>query len=316
MINVQARFSIVIPVYKSGAWLPELVECIGRVMGKVGQPFEVILVNDASPDEVTWPTIEKLAAKYAWVRGIDLFFNTGQFRATLCGLSEARGEFVITMDDDLQHPPEEIPKLIEAMEREPRAECVFGRYEQKQHSGFRNVGTRLMSGLLSLLYDKPSGLEITSFRIMTRPLVDGILSCRTAHPQLGPMILRLTQSVANVNVQHQQRTKGRSGYRAAKLVSETFKSVINASTVPLRLVSALGILLSVIPLFIAAYFLTVWMTGGIAVAGFTSLILMVSFTGGLILFSIGILGEYIGRVIAEVSGPPKFIVRRQTSFHA
>jgi glycosyltransferase involved in cell wall biosynthesis len=309
------KYSIVIPVYKSGAWLPELVERIGRVMDKVGQPFELILVNDASPDLVTWPAIEKAAAQHPWVRGVDLFFNTGQFRATLCGLSEARGEFVITMDDDLQHPPEEMPKLIEAMEKEPRTDCVFGRYQQKQHSGFRNFGTRLMSSLLSLLYDKPSGLETTSFRVMSRKLVDGILSCRMAHPQFGPMILRLTKNAANVNVEHKQRSEGRSGYRAAKLVSETFKSVINASTVPLRLVSALGIFLSVIPLFIAAYFLVVWITGGIAVAGFTSLILMVSFTGGLILFSIGILGEYIGRVIAEVSGPPKFIIRRETSSH-
>ncbi len=238
------KYSIVIPVYNSGAWLPELVERVGRVMDRIGQPFELILINDASPDVVTWPAIEKVAARHPWVRGVDLFFNTGQFRATLCGLSEARGEFVVTMDDDLQHPPEEIPKLIEAIEKEPRTDCVFGRYEQKKHSGFRNVGTRLMSSLLWLLYEKPTGLEITSFRVMSRKLVDGILSCRTAHPQLGPMILRLTKNASNVKVCHEQRSFGRSGYQIGKLLAETLRSVINASTFSLRLVSLLGMVLS------------------------------------------------------------------------
>ena len=107
-------YSIVVPVYKSGPWLAELVERVGAVMAVFGESIELILVNDCSPDDVTWPAIEKLAGEFEWVRGIDLFFNAGQFRATLCGLSEARGDFVITMDDDLQHPPEEIPKLVAA----------------------------------------------------------------------------------------------------------------------------------------------------------------------------------------------------------
>jgi glycosyltransferase involved in cell wall biosynthesis len=108
------KYSIVVPVYKSGPWLAELVERVGAVMAVFGESFELILVNDCSPDDVTWPAIERLAGEFEWVRGIDLFFNAGQFRATLCGLAEARGHFIITMDDDLQHPPEEIPKLVAA----------------------------------------------------------------------------------------------------------------------------------------------------------------------------------------------------------
>lgn len=312
LINVQTRFSIVIPVYKSGAWLPELVERIGRVMGKVGQPFELILINDASPDLVTWPAIEKAAAQHPWVRGIDLFFNTGQFRATLCGLAEARGEFVITMDDDLQHPPEEIPKLIGAIEKAPQTDCVFGRYEQKQHSGLRNLGSGLFVRFLNRIYGKPPEIQTTSFRIMRKGLAEALVKYRIAHPQPSPMIIMLTKNVTNVTVRHDARAHGVGGYSLVKLVGETFRSLINVSILPLRWVTVSGLLFSGVALVVATYYLVEWLSGGIGVPGFTSLIIAITFFGGLTLFGIGVLGEYVGRVIQEVSGPTGFSIRRAT----
>ena len=312
---MSTAFSIVVPVYKSGPWLPELVERIEKVMRPMAEPFELILVNDASPDDVTWPTIEKLAAQHPWVRGVDLFFNNGQFRATLCGLAEARGEYVITMDDDLQHPPEEIPKLAEAIRAQPRLDCVFGRYETKQHSAMRNLGSGLFVPFLNRLYGKPPEIQTTSFRIMRKGLADALVAYRIAHPQPSPMIIMLTKNVANTTVRHEPRTHGKGGYSWRRLIGETFHSLINVSVLPLRWVSLTGLLFSGLSFAVALYYLVEWMMGGIGVAGFASLIIAVTFFGGLTLLSIGVLGEYVGRIIQEVSGPSGFSVRRDTKAH-
>jgi glycosyltransferase involved in cell wall biosynthesis len=305
-------FSIVVPVYKSGPWLAELVERVGGVMTGIGEPFELVLVNDCSPDDITWPAIEKLATKYGWVRGIDLFFNAGQFRATLCGLSEARGDFVITMDDDLQHPPEEIPKLIAAIRENPKLDCIFARYESKRHSGLRNLGSRLFFSFLNYLYDKPSDLQTSSFRIMRKELSQALVKYRIARPQPSPMIVLLTKKVANVSVRHDCRKQGVSNYTFFKLFCETIQSLINVSVLPLRWVSLVGLFFSVVSFAVGLFYLIEWYLGGISVAGFASLIIAITFFGGLTLLSIGVLGEYVGRVIQEVSGPTGFSIRRIT----
>lgn len=138
-----SSYSIVIPVYKSGQWIPELCERIRESMGE--REFELILVNDNSPDSVTWPSIIEVSKNYPFVRGFDLLYNVGQFRAIIYGISEAKGDFIITMDDDLQHPPEEIPKLISAMENSPDMDCIIGAYKDKKHTAFRNLGSRFCS---------------------------------------------------------------------------------------------------------------------------------------------------------------------------
>jgi glycosyltransferase involved in cell wall biosynthesis len=289
--------------------LPELVERVGLVMKGVGESFELILVNDCSPDEVTWPAIEKLAAEFEWVRGIDLFFNAGQFRATLCGLSEAKGDFVITMDDDLQHPPEEIPKLIDAIKDNPKLDCVFGKYETKRHSGARNLGSKFFVSFLNCLYGKPQNIQTTSFRIIRKELAEALVRYRIAHPQPSPMIVLLTKKVANVLVRHDSRKQGSSNYTFFRLFYETVRSLINISVLPLRAVSLMGLIFSVISFGVGLFYFIEWCLGGIGVAGFTSLIIANTFFGGLILLSIGVLGEYVGRVIQEVSGPTGYSIR-------
>ncbi len=128
------RYSVVVPCFNSGPWIDELVRRVGETMAAVEGGHELILVNDGSPDAGTWPAIRKQAETVAWVRAVDLMANVGQFRALMCGLELAQGEFVITMDDDLQHPPEEIPKLIEAIESDPDLDAVIGAYTSKEHS--------------------------------------------------------------------------------------------------------------------------------------------------------------------------------------
>lgn len=306
---VDVKYSIVVPCYNSADMLEELATRICVAMASYA-PFEIIFVNDKSlDDQKTWLTIKKVAGEKLNVRGIDLLYNVGQFKATLCGIEKARGKYIITMDDDLQHPPEELPKLIEALQQNPKMDCIMGRYDSKKHSYLRNLGSLLVQRLMNGLYEKPVGVVTTSFRIMPDSFARVLINYQTAFPQLGPLIASLSQRIGNVPVEHHPRKVGRSGYSLAKCVKETFQSVINASTVPLRCFSVMGFITSGIAFLMGINFFFRWLFGGIRVAGFTSLILAVSFFSGLLLAGIGILGEYIKRIIQEITGLPRYQVK-------
>lgn len=305
------KYSIVAPVYRSGPWLNELVQRIESTMRQIGEPFEVILVNDCSPDDVTWPIIEELCQKFDFLTGIDLLYNVGQFRAVLCGFEHALGEFIITLDDDLQHPPEEIPKLVREMKENPELLCVMGKYEGKKHSFLRNLGSEFVAWIMQKAYNKPKGIKTTSFRILKRSLAETLVHYRTNRPLLGPLIVQTTRKVANVLVEHHPRPHGRSGYGIGRLISATFDSIIHASTVPLRAFASFGFCVAALAFLLAFVYFVRWCLGQIHSPGFTSLILTVSFFSGMILMGIGVLGEYIARIIAEVTGPPKYQIREK-----
>jgi len=306
----ELNYSIVIPCYASGAWMEELVQRIEAAM-KPFQSFELILVNDKSPDD-TWNTIQKLAHAYPFVRGIDLLYNVGQFRATLCGIENASGKFIITMDDDLQHPPEELAKLIKTMSSNPSIDCIMGEYLSKKHDPLRNLGSYLVREIMNFLYGKPRNVVTTSFRIMPASFAKSLCLYRIASPQLGPLIISLTKKIKNIPVEHNARKRGKSGYGMFRCVSETLRSVINASVLPLRLFSGLGFCTALIAFAISLFFFIRWCMKGVGVAGFTSLILTISFFSGMMLAGIGILGEYIGRIIQEITGLPRYQIRVDT----
>ncbi|MET0831244.1 MAG: glycosyltransferase family 2 protein [Acidimicrobiia bacterium] len=302
--------SIVVPCYRSGEWLPELVARIVATMSGTGRSYEVILVNDASPDTTTWPAIERLTAEHAEVKGIDLLGNVGQFRSTLCGFEAARGKVVVTLDDDLQNPPEEIAKLLDALDADPGLEVVIGSYGRKRHSWFRNLGTGLHAALNARLYGKPRDLELTSFRALRRPVVDALLQHRTVKPIIGPLILQSTRRIANVPVAHEPRPTGASGWRLGRLVGTLVDNVVNTSTAPLRLVSLAGLVIAAGSAVLGVYYLVRSLAGNITVPGFTTLTILVVFFGGTTLATIGLLGEYVVRIVTEVTGAPRYVVRK------
>lgn len=306
-------YSIVIPVYESGEWMDELVARIGAVM-EIEAPgkFELILVNDCSPDLITWPAIVRNAKKYKWVRGFNLLFNVHQFKATICGMEQARGEFILTMDDDLQHLPEELPKLIRAMREDDQCLCIMGRYDSKKHSLFRNLGSRFYQAVTARFYGKPAGIQTTSFRIIRRELSEAIINYRTNKPQMGPLTVALTPKLKNIPVQHACREHGHSGYSILKLISATFDNVIQGTTAPLRIFSILGFFSALVSLIFASFFTARWLGGGIGVAGYTSQMLLVCFFGGMTLSGIGLVGEYVARIISEVTGTERFKIKDQT----
>jgi glycosyltransferase involved in cell wall biosynthesis len=312
----EARYSIVVPCYNSGPWIDELVDRIDQVMAPVPGGYELILVNDASSDAETWTAIARNARERLQVRAIDLMFNVGQFRALICGFEASVGEFVITMDDDLQNPPEEIPKLIRAMDSRPDMEAVIAAYESKAHSWMRNLGTRLIASIYARGFGKPKGLQTTSFRILRRKLVNTICEHHTVKPVIGALILQSTSRLMNTPVEHHPRRQGKSGYRLNRLVGATLDNIIHGSTAPLRTIGLTGILTAFISLGFGLVYLVRAISGQIGQPGFATIVLLLFFFGGMTLAAVGILGEYVVRVVTEVTGPPRYAVRSRLGWTA
>ena len=304
-MSSRPAYSVVIPCYGSGKWISTLVDSISDVMSQLNH--EIVLVNDFSPDEVTWPAIEQLARTRPNIVGIDLAKNSGQFASLMCGLAAAKGDFVITMDDDLQHPPEEITKLIAGMDAD--TDVVIGAYDEKRHGGLRNLGTRVMDRIFRNTYGKPSGLKMGSFRLLRRRVVESMLSFGTVRPVPGALILQSTARIKNVSVTHRPREEGTSGYSFRRLVSSTLDNIVNASTAPLRLISGLGLFSAALALIALAYYLVLAIVADRAVPGFSTTVLLITFFGGATLLAIGVLGEYVVRLVLEAGRPPMYTVR-------
>jgi dolichol-phosphate mannosyltransferase/undecaprenyl-phosphate 4-deoxy-4-formamido-L-arabinose transferase len=277
-------------------------------MANCGEPFEILLVNDASNDD-TWPVIRRLAEANPRVQGLNLLFNVGQFRATICGMEHARGELILTMDDDLQQLPEDIPKLIRALRERPDVDCVIGSFGRKHHSALRNLGSGLAARINEWLYGKPRRLKLTSFRLMNRITAEAVCRHGTVRPVLGALLIQCTPRIINVEVEHARRPHGQSGWTFRRLAGAVFDNVVSGSTAPLRLVTTIGLLCAMISAVLGVVYLSRYLTGAIQVAGFATLTLLIVFFGGATLFSIGLLGEYAARIVRETTAPPRYVVR-------
>ena len=237
--------------------------------------------------------------------------NHGQHFALKCGLDHCVGRYVITMDDDLQHPPEEIPKLIAALEADPELDVVSGVYDVKKHSGFRNLGSALNTRLVRAVFRTAPGVTLTSFAIYRRCVVDEVRKTHYARPRIGLIVLSVTSRIGNVTVRHEPRLVGRSQYTLRKLVADTFDSVLNYSVLPLRMMTWFGIGSSFLSFIAGLYYLGRYLAGGVGVPGYTSIILAVLFTGGLTLFCFGMVGEYLERIMKNQTAFSEYHVREE-----
>lgn len=298
--------SIVIPVYNSRV-LEDLVARIDRVFAGRSEDHEIIFVDDFSPDPAVWETLARLAAANPVVRALQLTRNFGQHAATLCGLREARGEFVITMDDDLEHSPEEIPRLLAMRDRD----VVIGQFRAKQHSLATRASSRVKGIFDWLLLGKPRHIQLSSYRMLSRVVVEGMLTIRTAHPFIPALMLHVTRHLVGVEMEHGRRDRGRSSYTLAKRLRLFTDLIIHNSSVVLRLVGQLGLALSFFSLLIAAFIVYRKLVHGIAVVGWASLLTTQLLIGGLLLFSVGVVGEYLVRIIESSEAKPTYFVRRR-----
>ncbi|MDP6640641.1 MAG: glycosyltransferase, partial [Candidatus Poseidoniaceae archaeon] len=252
--------------------MAELVSSIELGMSSFGN-WEVILVNDCSPDNgETWLAICDASNTNSNIIGIDLQKNAGQFHATICGLERSTGDIIVLMDDDLQHGPEHIRTLVDALE-EQDADCVMGRYEIKHHSIIRNLGSWLIRKTFSMLHGLPKGVRMSSFRAIRRSAVDMMIQHQTANPVMGALVLGSCRKIINVSVPHNARPYGNSGYRFKRLVKPTLDNIFLASTFPLRIFSYLGFVTFTASLVMAGYFAYHYFSFGSEVAGFTTIVL-------------------------------------------
>jgi dolichol-phosphate mannosyltransferase/undecaprenyl-phosphate 4-deoxy-4-formamido-L-arabinose transferase len=302
--------SVVIPVYKSAACLEPLIKQLSEELRETGRTFEVILVDDASPDD-SWSVIASLAKQYPFIGAARLMRNRGQQRATICGLSHARGEVVVTMDDDLQHRPDQLPILLSSLDQHPEIDCVFGVYRKKKHAGFRNLGSRALRWVNMRAFGLPRNVRSSSYRVMRRKLVRGILAHRTHNPAVGAELYGSTNRVLSIEIEHADRYAGRSNYSLGKQFALAFDNICNVSMIPLRAVTVIGSVFCLFSVLYVIYTLARYFTGQIGVAGWTTVIILLSFSSGLILLSLGIIGEYLVRVLQEVRQSPLFIERER-----
>ena len=302
--------SVVVPCYRCESSLDRLVDEIDAACAGIGLRHEIILVNDSSPDG-TWATIMRIGASHPHVRGIDLLANHGQPMATMCGLSHASGRLIATMDDDLEHRPDQLAVLVARLESDPQLDAVVATWPIDR-SGMRNLGSRIHSLADRVAWGTPKGFRHTAFRVMRRPVRDALVSYDTRSPVVGPMMHRLAGRVENVEVETGRREHGSSGFTTREGIRRVFVNFSSGSTAPLKAMSVIGLVLAVLGFLVGAYLFGRWALGRESVSGWLSVILALLVIGGTNLFAIGILGGYVDVIVREVRRPPRWSIRGTT----
>lgn len=300
--------SVVVPVFNSAQILPEVFAGVRDVMETMNLEFEAIFVDDGSSDE-SWDTILALQAAHGGlVRGFRLARNSGQQAATYCGLLQSRGDWVVTLDDDLQTHPREIKKLwTHALESQ--ADVVYGAYDSLRHPLLHRLGSRIFHVLLRRV--APAFPRGSSFRLIRAEVLQTL--SRNPGPWIIVDALLAWQSsdMSTVLVEHNDRKSGRSGYSFARLCGIAWTLLITYSKLPLRLMGGFGFLSAFFSIGLGLYYLVRKFTVG-AQVGFSALIVTITFSSGVILLSLGILGEYISQIHTMVSGQPAFSIKAKT----
>lgn len=300
------EYSVVIPVYNSADTLEALFFEIRETFAILGSSFEVIFVEDCGQDH-SWRVLKQLQQAHPeHVIAVALARNFGQHNAILCGLNFIHGDYVITIDDDLQTPPSEILKLI-GKQQETEADVVYGYYEIKRQAKVRQLGSMWVRRILN--YGVKTNNAGSSFRLLTATIAHKIKGHQQHFIYIDELIQWYTDRITGVSVKHEQRKAGESGYSIFKLSKLTFDLIINYTTVPLRLMVYCGIIFSLISMGFAVYYLQQKIVYG-AQLGFTSIIVAIFFTASVILFCLGVLGEYIRRLYASQNQKPQFSIKK------
>lgn len=299
--------SVVIPVYHGASTLPLLIPRLLEVLQKTARTYEVILVDDGSRDG-SWDVIRQLQAAHPGrLIAVQLMRNFGQHNALMAGFRMTQGDLIVTMDEDLQHPPEEVPKLVEAI-KSRNLDLVYGAYQEKRHSGWRNLGSTLINAFYRTVFRVP--VTLSAFRVIRRELLQCIFSYSLNYTLIDGLLAWNTNRIGETPVAHQPRAGGRSGYSLAKLVLLALNLFTNFSLIPLQVVSLLGMAVAGIGLLGAIYYLFLYLVHAITVPGYTSTIIVVLVMGGIQLLGMGIMGEYIGRLHLNVNRKPQYSIRQ------
>jgi glycosyltransferase involved in cell wall biosynthesis len=300
------RISVVAPVYRSEAILPELIRRLEAVLAAIAENFELILVNDCSPDR-SWDVICDLAAQYSWIRPINLMRNYGQHNALLCGIRAARCDVIVTIDDDLQHPPEEIPKLLEALAG--GHDVVYGTPEQEQHGLGRDFASWVTKLALQNVMGAEVARKVSAFRVFRAEVARAFVHYQGAFVSIDVLLTWGTNRFSFTTVRHEPRKVGASGYTFRKLVTHAVNMMTGFSTVPLQFASLVGFLFTLFGVGVLVYVLGRYLVLGGSVPGFPFLASIIALFSGAQLFALGIMGEYLARMHFRMMDRPSYVIR-------
>ena len=301
------KVSFVIPCYRSALTIGNVVKEIQDTMnGMEAYSYEIILVNDCSPDD-TFEVIQKLCADNNNICGVNLAKNFGQHAALMAGFQQVTGDILVCLDDDGQTPADEVGKLL--AEIEAGQDVVYASYEHKKHSSFRNFGSWVNEKMLQFLLGKPKELFVSSYFAARRFIVDEMLKYENAYPYVIGLVLRTTKRIVNVPVSHREREIGTSGYTLGKLLALWFNGFTAFSTKPLRIATVSGTLFAGIGFLYALYTIIKKFVNPAVPMGFSSMMSAILVIGGLILIMLGLIGEYIGRMYICMNSAPQYVVR-------
>lgn len=297
--------SIVVPVYRGAATVGALVQALSALRPQGG--LEIILVNDGSPDNSgdVCRTLQRDAS--VPLTYVEHARNYGEHNAVMTGLRHARGSYVITMDDDLQNPPEEVVRLYDHA-RLGGWDVVYTRYPVKEHDGWRNLGSRFANKVADALLDKPRGLYLSSFRCMSALVVREVTKYRGPYPYVDGLIMQVTQRLDSIEVKHLARMEGRSNYTLKRLVLLWLNLATNFSVLPLRMAILAGAMMGLLGLFAALYVVVEGLRGETP-SGWASTMTVILLTAGVQFLILGVLGEYVGRAFLSANGKPQGVVR-------
>jgi len=303
---VPNRLSVVIPVYRSEGILPELVHRLESVLAAIADSFELILVNDCSPDR-SWDVISDLARRHSWIRPINLMRNYGQHNALLCGIRATRYEVIVTMDDDLQHPPEEIPKLLQVLAG--GYDVVYGTPEREQHGLGRDFASWVTKLALQNVMGAEIARQVCAFRAFRAQVAKAFANYEGSFVSIDVLLTWGTNRFAATPVSHRPRQQGTSGYTFRKLMTHAMNMMTGFSTMPLQMASLIGFVFTLFGVFVLAYVVVRYFVHGNPVPGFPFLASIVALFSGAQLFALGIIGEYLARMHFRSMQKPPYVVR-------
>jgi len=306
-IKHYTKYSVVIPVFNEEGNLKVLYERLTKVMVSLNEPYEIIFVDDGSADD-SYHILKGLHDEDEHVKVIRFTRNFGQHPAILAGFDFAQGEVLITIDADLQNPPEEIPKLLRKLDE--GYEVVFGVFQARKHNAFRRAGSAFSKWVLSrILPVDVTGLS--AFRALRFDVADQLSTLYERSKFLDGLLCWMGYSVGTVEVKHAERQAGKTKYNLFKLLGMWFDMVVSFTDMPLRAATFGGICLGLVGFLIALFYLIRYFIYGFEVPGFATIVILITVFAGIQLFCLGILGEYIGRIIKGVRNRPEYIVREK-----
>jgi len=307
---MSVRISAVVPVYRSQAMLPELHRRLVAALEQIGRPFEILLVEDCGGDD-SWSVIEQLAAADPRVRGLRLARNYGQHNALLCGIRAARGELVVTLDDDLQNPPEEIHRLLARLDE--GYDVVYGSPQAETHGFLRDQASRITKLALQGAMGVDSASKVSAFRVFRTRLRDAFAAYRSPSVNIDVLLTWGTTRFGSVLVRQDERAVGDSGYTLRKLINHAVNMMTGFSVLPLQVASVLGLAFGSMGFLVLLYVLLRYLVDGSAVPGFPFLASIIAIFSGVQLFALGIFGEYLARMHFRSMERPPYALRSSTA---